>query len=127
MQSLKINPSDTMSLLYSGLTRYYKNDFQGAFQDYSNAILKSKGFTKAYYNRGIARGQMKDYKGAVEDFTKAIILDPKYMEAYYNRGLANYFKKDSDNACLDWTRAAMWGSASAQKALDLYCKNVRVQ
>jgi tetratricopeptide (TPR) repeat protein len=123
MQTLKINSADTMAMLYCGLAKYYKNDYQGAFQDYSNAILKSKG----YYNRGIARGQMKDYKGAVEDFTKAIIIDPNYPEAYYNRGLANFFKKDSDNACIDWTRAALWGSASAQKAIDLYCKNVKVQ
>jgi tetratricopeptide (TPR) repeat protein len=111
-----------MSLLYSGLTKYYKDDFQGAFQDYSNAILKSKGFSKAYYNRGIARGQLRDYNGAVEDFTKAIILDPKYPEAYFNRGLANFYKRDTAMACTDWEQANRMGSASAKKAFEIYCK-----
>lgn len=127
LQSQKINPSDTMSLLYSGLTKYYKNDFQGAMEDYSKAIQNSNRFSKAYYNRGIARGQLKDYKGAIEDFTNSIKLDPYYPEAYYNRGLATFLlKKDTLNACLDWTRAAGWGSAPAQKALDLYCKNQKI-
>ena len=127
LQSQKINPSDTMSLLYSGLTKYYKNDFQGAMEDYTKAIQNSNKFPKAYYNRGIARGQLKDYKGAIEDFTNSIKMDPHYPEAYYNRGLATFlFKKDTLNACLDWTRAAGWGSAPAQKALDIYCKTQKI-
>jgi tetratricopeptide (TPR) repeat protein len=91
-------------------------------RDYDNAIAKSKGFSKAYYNRGLARGQMQDYKGAVADFTKAIIYDPTYAEAYYNRGLAYFLTNDTNNACMDWIQANRMGAPDAMKAIDLYCE-----
>ena len=50
-----------------GNLKYDQNDFQGAIEDYNQAIKIKPDYAEAYYNRGLARSELGDKKGAIED------------------------------------------------------------
>ena len=64
-------------------------DFQGAVQDYDQAIRLNPMSAEAYNNRGSAKALMKNYIGAAEDYTQVIRMDPNSVTAFNNRGNAN--------------------------------------
>ena len=47
-------------------------DYEGAAEDYSNAISLNPKYFDAYNNRGNTKNKLKDYQGALEDFDKSI-------------------------------------------------------
>ncbi len=63
---------------YLGLTKFKQGDYQGAIQDYNQAIRLNPKFAFAYNNRGTARLQLGDKQGAIADFNKAVELNPQF-------------------------------------------------
>jgi tetratricopeptide (TPR) repeat protein len=96
-----------------GNARYDLGDYQGAIDDYNQALKLDPNNAKAYYNRGIARSDLGDNQGAIDDYTQAIKLDPNNAYAYNtnnayaynNRGFARYNLGDKQGAIDDYTQA----------------------
>lgn len=88
-----------------GIEKYNANDFQGAIEDFSQAIFLNPKYSCAYNDRGDARYELGDYQAALEDYTKSIEINPNDELIYYNRGLANYDLGNKQAAIEDYTRA----------------------
>ena len=86
--------------------KYYLEDYQGAIEDYTQAIRLKPDLAEAYYNRGLAKSDLGDKQGAIADFNEAIRLKPDYANAYYNRGDAKYALGDKQGAIEDYREAA---------------------
>ncbi len=80
-------------------------DYQGAIEDYSEAINVDEGYWKAYINRGNAKNQMKNYLGAIEDFNAVLAIDSGAVNAYVNRANSYKLLGDPSRAIQDYDRA----------------------
>nr|WP_242050583.1 tetratricopeptide repeat protein [Oculatella sp. FACHB-28] len=88
-----------------GNEKYDNGDYQGAIEDYNQAIQLDPSYAEAYYDRAWAKKDLGDNQGAIADYTKAIELKPDYVEAYYGRGIARYNLGDNQGAIADYTKA----------------------
>lgn len=88
---------------YNAVNKYKKKDFQGAINDYTNAIELNPN-SYFYYNRACVKSDILDYKGAINDYTNAISLEPASF-FYYNRGVVKYKINDFKGALLDYNKA----------------------
>jgi tetratricopeptide (TPR) repeat protein len=88
-----------------GDDKYYKEDHQGAIEDYTQAIQLNIEYTEAYYSRGVSKAHLGDNQGAIADYDQAIKLDPNYTYAYYERGLAKARQGDDEGAIADYDQA----------------------
>ncbi|MEH2285271.1 MAG: tetratricopeptide repeat protein [Nostoc sp.] len=93
------------NLLSQGQDKLDRRDYQGASQDYTEAIKIAPKNIKAYIKRGHARHFLKDYQAAIKDYTQAIQIAPKNVDAYIKRGDAQYFIKKYQAAIDDYTKA----------------------
>ncbi len=87
------------------LNKYKQGDYQGAIEDYTQAIRLDPNYAKAYHGRGIARYDLGDLQEAMADYNQAIRLDPNYAPAYNNRGTARDDLGDLQEAIADYTQA----------------------
>jgi tetratricopeptide (TPR) repeat protein len=86
-----ISQTTAESLFQQGEQRYWKDDFRGAIDNYTQAIRLNPTFAYAYLDRGDARLHLKDFQGAIADYTQTIRLNPKFAYAYTRRGEAYYW------------------------------------
>ncbi len=91
--------------LLSGLEKVRKRNFNGAIEDYTQAIKLDPEYEKAYYNRGLANFQIGELDAAVADFSKTVLLDRDHVRAYYHRGRTYSVQEDFEAAILDFTQA----------------------
>ena len=92
--------------IYTGLSKYIQNDYEGALTDFTEAIgLIPNVPGVIFLARGTTKYDLKDYYGAIADFTKAIELDPNDAMAYTNRGISKNDLKDYYGAIADFTKA----------------------
>ena len=93
-----------------------KEDYEGAIEDYNQAIRLDPDNALAYKHRGDARRNLEDYEEAMADYTEAIRLDPEYAAAYNNRGVVRRQLGDYEEAIADFTEAIQasgnWGKGS---------------
>lgn len=73
-----------------GVDKIQSGNYQGAIENFTQAIQHHADLATAYSNRCLAHLQLGDYQTAIEDCTQAATLAPKNTEAYLNRGLAHY-------------------------------------
>lgn len=92
-------------LFLKGVDKVQKKDYQGAINDYTQAIKINPQYAEAYYNRGNARLELKDYQEAINDFNQAININPKYIYAYSSRGTARSALGDIQGATNDMLQA----------------------
>ena len=103
------NSSKDFSTYYNQGNAYYKlGDYEGAIENFSQALRIDPKDAKLYVNRGNARYEIaqhsgdpdKEYKRAISDFNHALRLDPQEAEAYVSRGSVRYviaqYSKDPD-------------------------------
>ncbi|MEH1840527.1 MAG: tetratricopeptide repeat protein [Nostoc sp.] len=88
-----------------GYILYNSGDYQGAIENYSQAILLNSEDLTSYQSRGVARSLTKDYQNAIEDFNETIRLSPQYAQAYAERGVARAAIGDNQAAIEDCHRA----------------------
>jgi TonB family protein len=100
--------------LRSGLSKFRTGDLDGAFEDFSQAIVQDPSFAEAFYNRGLTRARRNDSDGGIADFTKAIALNPQYADAYDDRCLARDRERDFDGALSDCTQAIALNPSGAR-------------
>jgi len=95
-------------LSYRGDARRRLNDFQGAIDDYSQAIalgLPAQFLARVYNNRALAHIRTDRADLAFQDYTRAIELDPTFAEALNNRGAIYTMNGRYDLALADHTAA----------------------
>lgn len=82
-QSIKLKPNHQY---YNnrGKIKYYMYDFDGALEDFNNAILMDSSSFAAYNNRGAVYQQFGEFSKALQDYSKALSLKPDYFEAQDN-------------------------------------------
>jgi tetratricopeptide (TPR) repeat protein len=100
---------------FSEAMKAYNKAIQISQKDFSGDILiKSVGYTEAYYNRGNLYYNLKAYNDAINDYTITIDFyeNSKKSEesdvlelAYYNRGLSYYNLNNFASAILDYTKS----------------------
>jgi tetratricopeptide (TPR) repeat protein len=111
-------------LVEQGLVKAGRSDWNGAIEEYSNAISKNVKNASAYYNRAIARNNLKDYRGAITDFSKAIYFnsdDAIVSASYLGRGKCYLLLGNKNNACLDFNKASGLGNQDATAAAQDNC------
>jgi Tetratricopeptide repeat/TPR repeat len=99
-----VSQTTAESYFQKGEPRYWKYDFRGAIDNYTQAIRLKPSFAFAYINRGLCRFQLKDFQGAIVDYTQAIRLNPNFAYAYLDRGDARLQLKDFQGAIADYTQ-----------------------
>lgn len=67
-----------------------EKDYQGAVEDYTQAIKLNPHFIEAYIKRGAIRYKMGDAREALKDCSEALRLNPNSSGAYYYQGRARY-------------------------------------
>jgi len=92
-------------LMNRGDTRRIKGDADGAFGDFTMAVLLHPTFPDAYNNRAAAHCARKSYKKAIEDATSAIGLNPQAPDLYVARSYFYHLQGDNDRAIFDCGQA----------------------
>jgi len=65
-------------------------DYQGAVEDYTQAIDLNPEFVEAYIKRGATRYKLGDAREALKDCNQALRINPDLAPAYYYQGRARY-------------------------------------
>lgn len=65
-------------------------DYQGAIEDYTQAIELNSCFVEAYVKRAAARYKLGDARRALQDCNQALRINPDLAPAYYYQGRARY-------------------------------------
>lgn len=113
----------TEALFFRGLTRKLLGDYQGALQDFDEAIRLNSKDPEAYNNRGNIRMLFGDYPRAIEDYSQAIRLNEDYAIAYFNRAIAKLMLMRRKDSCEDFRSSLRLGYESAASALEDFCTN----
>ena len=80
-------------------------DYNGALEDYSEAIRLNPNEASYYFDRGNVYNAQKDYPRAINDFAAAIRLDPNDSRYRNHRGNMYRLLENYDNAIVDYTDA----------------------
>ncbi len=104
-----INSSKGSVAYYNQGHAYSKiGDYEGAIDNFNQALRLNPNDAQAYMNRGNAHYEIaqhsgdpdKDYRAAIEDFNQALRLHPQESTAYVRRGVVRYeiaqYSKDPD-------------------------------
>jgi curved DNA-binding protein CbpA len=65
-------------------------DYQGAIEDYTQAIEQNPQFVEAYIKRGAMCYKLGDDRGTLKDCNQALRINPDLAQAYYHQGRARY-------------------------------------
>ena len=65
-------------------------DYQGAVEDYTQAIELNPLFVEAYLKRATTRYKLGDDRGTLKDCSQALQINPNLAQAYYYQGRARY-------------------------------------
>ncbi len=97
---------DAAKVFYQkGVTNYEQANYEGAIQNFSEAININSKYGQAYNRRGDAYYRLGRYEKAQQDSSEAIRLNPADANAYYDRGFAQYNLGNYNGAVLDYNEA----------------------
>ena len=100
-EGIKANPSAS-AYMARGLRYAYKNEFDHAIEDFSQAINPNPKSASSYINRGTAYLKKHDFDRAIADYSQAIKLDREPVLALANRASAFTVKHDFEHAIADY-------------------------
>lgn len=103
-QGIRLNP-DAIAYYNRGRARFFLADYQGAMEDYTEALRFAPNDADIYVNRCGAYLNLAQYELAIADCTQAISLNAEYAEAYSNRCLAYTNLQQHNLAIADCTTA----------------------
>lgn len=89
-----------------GLEKLHATKYEGAIEDFGQAIELSPRHEEAYVNRGNVYRKLGNYRGAIADYTQAIQLNPTFTYLYNTRGNLREDLKDYKGAIADYAKAA---------------------
>jgi len=101
----EMNANDADAYKNRANFRYDLGDYEGAIQDYTQAININPNDADAYYNRGNARADTGNHEGAIQDYTQSININANDAEAYYNRGNLRTELGDNQGGIEDFQKA----------------------
>jgi TPR repeat protein len=124
LTTAQMTPTDFNKM---GKDKYDARDYQGAIENYAEAIKLDPNDADAYYNRAIARTAQGDMTGALEDHQKAADLGYASAQNYLGEMYANGqgVAKNDLEAGQWYRRAADQGHAAAQYSLGKMYANGR--
>ncbi|MEH1967180.1 tetratricopeptide repeat protein [Nostoc sp.] len=106
--------SDAQQKLYQeGLNKYEAGNYEGAVEDFNQAIELDPQNALAYNRRGDAYYRLGDYEQAQADSSQAILLNPQDANAYFDRGFAFSELGKYKEAIADYTEAIKLNSQNA--------------
>tara|TARA_Y100001958_G_scaffold159923_1_gene164312 strand:+ start:349 stop:2205 length:1857 start_codon:yes stop_codon:yes gene_type:complete len=101
-ESLKLNPSNDVSLYNRSLCYFDLNKFSHALADLSKAIEINDKQANYFYMRGLVLSSADQNKSAIDSYSKCIEIDNDYLSAYLNRALLLQDIDDNDGALSDF-------------------------
>ncbi len=106
--------SDAQQTLYQeGVNKYESGNYEGAVEDFNQAIKLDPQNALAYNRRGDAYYRLGDYEQAQADSSQAILLNPQDANAYFDRGFAFSELGKYKEAIADYTQAIKLNSKDA--------------
>lgn len=112
------HPQDANLYLKRGAIQLGLHDFEGAIDDFTDAINKSD-MDEAYFGRGMARGRLQDHEAAIADIDIYISRHPENALAYTKRGIRKLWNADRESAKADFIKAIELDSGNAEANDDL--------
>ena len=100
---------------------FYRNDYEGAIEEFTRAIGQDARYAGAYFSRGMAYFKLGEFNLALKDFDEAIDLNRDYAEeagVFVQRGLAREKLGDRSGAVQDLRAAVALGNRDAQRWLN---------
>ena len=88
-----------------GSRKFQEGDFQGAVDNYDQALRLKPELAEAYYNRGVAKDALGRYDEAITDYDQALCHQPDFVPAYANRGSAKNRLGYHQEAIADYNQA----------------------
>ena len=109
-----ISHNPTGQLLFNrGYLHSRVGNFQGAINDFSEAIKMEYRLAEAYYQRGYNMAQLKNKEEAIQNYTTAIEMDSTLTDAFLNRGFELYLQGDYEEALPDFEQVLQLEPANA--------------
>jgi tetratricopeptide (TPR) repeat protein len=99
-----VAPGSGESFNTRGVERGQRGDYQGALDDFTQALRVNPSYADAYNNRGYARYALGDLPGAIADYSQALRINPSYADAYNGCALARAGTGDRQGAVDDYTQ-----------------------
>ncbi|MCC5619797.1 serine/threonine-protein kinase [Nostoc sp. CHAB 5715] len=101
------------TLYQQGVNKYDARNYEGAVEDFNQAIELDPKNALAYNKRGDAYYRLGDYEQAQADSSQAILLNPQDANAYFDRGFALSELSKYKEAIADYTQAIKLNSQDA--------------
>ena len=101
-------PGDTLAkaFTYRGFSRLKKNQYDGAIEDFNQAIRLDANNAWAFANRGNAYFNKRQFDRALQDYDQALRLNPPgYATLFYGRGAIYSSKGDLGGAIAQFDEA----------------------
>ena len=100
-----------------GSARAYKDDIDGAIEDYGQAVLTDPTRVGSFFSRGYQWARKGNYRRAIPDYSEAIRLNPRHALALMRRADAYERLGELEQALADYQAAqAMFPSDNNYKA-----------
>jgi tetratricopeptide (TPR) repeat protein len=103
--SISQNPTNALNYNNRGYVKEIKSDFQGAINDYTNALKLNPNFEPAYYNLGNVYANKGDFAEAIKNYEKAAAINPNDANIYYNLGNTYTAKGNLERAIEEYNKA----------------------
>lgn len=96
---------------YQGNDLLQHGDYEGAIEQFDEALSLDPANFGALLNRGVANEQLGRFDEAIEDYGRAIALVPSFGRAYHNRGKVHTKQGHHERAVEDYDRAIQYADA----------------
>ncbi|MEH2375996.1 tetratricopeptide repeat protein [Nostoc sp.] len=113
LQSPKPVSDAELKLYQEGVNKYDAGNYEGAVEDFNQAIKLDPQNALAYNKRGDAYYRLGDYEQAQADSSQALLLNPQDTNAYFDRGFAFSELHKYKEAIADYNQAIKLNPKSA--------------
>lgn len=126
---IKKNPEVAYAYNNRGIAKKTVGDYNGAVEDFNNAIHLDTMSSIFFNNRGTVLAIQKKFQSALADFNHAVALKDNYHEAYFNRAMVKKSLKDYNGLLADLDLAIQYKkifpTAYYERAVEKYRRNDR--
>ena len=109
--ALTVIPGCAGFAYYQGNDLFQSGDYEGAIEQFDEALRLDSANFGALLNRGLANERLGRFKEALEDYTRAIALVPHFGRAYHYRGNVHNKQRHNERAVEDYDLAIQHADA----------------